>query len=254
MRYGLSLALFAIAAVAAPTPQATEGGAESLLASLSSLNLSHDDVILFGVNGQYKIVKDAEFHNLTSTGALTYGGNDKVDARDISEPLAALETRDCPGLNSEFTVTSTANFLDWDIQMSAVWGAQQAPVTIAVAHGHSVANQVSFGGDIGFPIKAISLGLNIDYTKTWTTTDTTTITYTVPQGYYGTVISQPWTHRVYGNVYTSCTTDNWQKTTFMASSHTSQNYGGMEWVTGVLRLCASKDYPVPYCEGSGYHY
>ncbi|TQN72407.1 hypothetical protein CSHISOI_03092 [Colletotrichum shisoi] len=134
--------------------------------------------------------------------------------------------------------TGTTDFLDWDVQMSAVWGARQAPVLIAVSHRY----------------QAIGISLKADYTKTWTTIDTTTITYTVPLGYYGTIISQPWTHRVSGNVYMSCGTDNWQKGTFMANSHTSQNYGGMDWVTGVMRLCASKTYPIPYCEGSGSHH
>ncbi|WQF89946.1 hypothetical protein CDEST_14960 [Colletotrichum destructivum] len=258
MRFTLPFALFAIAATAAPTPEGTHADAESLLSSISSVDLAHDDVILFGVGGKYQVLKDAEFQTLKETGVLTYGGNDKVvdtfDHLNVTNVTSTLEARDCPGLNTEIHVTGSTDFLDWDVQMSAVWGAQQAPVLIAVSHGYSVANQVSFGGGISFPIKAIGISLNADYTKTWTTTDTTTITYTVPLGYYGTIISQPWTHRVFGNVYKSCGTDNWQKGTFTANSHTSQNYGGMDWVTGVMRLCASKTYPIPYCEGSGSHH
>ncbi|GKT50790.1 uncharacterized protein ColSpa_10971 [Colletotrichum spaethianum] len=253
MIFTLPFVLFALA-TAAPINGTSHTSAESLLSSISSLDLDHDDVILYGVNGQYKVIKDAEFQTLTSAGVLTYGGNDKVETRHLLDSSALVKARDCDGSNAEFEITSTADFLDWDVQISPVIGAQQAPVTIAVARGYSLANSVTVGGTAGISAEGISIGLKIDYQQTWTTTDTTTITYTVPTGQYGVIISQPWTHRIYGNVYTSCSTDPGAKSTFMGSSHTSQTYGSMDWVTGVFRLCASKNYPIPYCNGQGSHH
>ncbi|KZL86991.1 hypothetical protein CI238_02189 [Colletotrichum incanum] len=244
MKFALPFMLFAFA-TAAPTSGIAHTSAESLLSSITSVDLGHDDVILYGVDG---------ISNLISAGVLTYGGNDKVDNRDLLGSSAVIEARDCDGSNAEFEITSKADFLDWDVQISPVIGAQQAPVTIAVARGYSVANSVTVGGTAGISAEGISVGLKIDYQETWTTTDTTTITYTVPTGQYGVIVSQPWTHRIYGNVYTSCTTGGGAKSTFMGSSHTSQTYGSMNWVTGVFRLCASKDYPVPYCNGQGSHH
>ncbi|OLN87204.1 hypothetical protein CCHL11_03713 [Colletotrichum chlorophyti] len=255
MRFTIPLALVALAA-AVPTPEAPAADdASKLLASLSSKVLDHDDVVIYGVNGQYKIVKEAEFQDLVSTGVLTYGGenNNKTEARDLSEPR--LEARACAGFNAEYQVTGTSDFLDWDVQISPVFGAQQAPVTIAIARGYQVTNSITVGGEAGISAEGLSAGLKIDFQRQWTTIDTTTVTYTVPTGYYGVVISQPWTHRIFGNVYTSCTTSNYVKSAFQGNTHTSQTYaGGLQWVTGVFRLCASKSYPIPYCEGSGYHH
>ncbi|WYZ42590.1 hypothetical protein EsH8_VI_000289 [Colletotrichum jinshuiense] len=253
MRFILPFTFFALAA-AAPTPEAPKGSAESFLSSISALDLAHDDVILYGINGQYKVIKEAEFQNLTSAGVLSYGGNDKIDARDLSESSVALEARDCDGRNVEYEITSTADFLDWDVQISPVIGAQQAPVTIAVARGYQVANSITVGETAGISAEGISVSLKIDYQTTWTTSDTTTITYTVPTGQYGVIVSQPWTHRIYGTAYSSCGTGGGTKETFMASTHTSQTYGSMNWVTGVFRLCANKSYPVPYCNGQGSHH
>ncbi|OLN97792.1 hypothetical protein CCHL11_02516 [Colletotrichum chlorophyti] len=252
MKLAMAFGLLALAA-AAPTPEPARE--RNNLLSSADLHLEHDDVIMYGVNGEYKIIKEAEFNSLTTAGILTYGGDDKVEARDLSETIAEIEARqNCPGLNSEFTTTSTADFLDWDVQISPVVGAQQAPVTLTVSRGYSIANTIQIGGNIGLSYKYISGQIGVDVSRTWTTTDTTLIAYTVPQGNYGVIISQPWTHRIYGDIYTSCTTDNWKKTSFMASSHKSASYGNLNWVTGVFRMCANKKYPIPFCNGKGSHH
>ncbi|KAJ0164031.1 hypothetical protein CTA2_1903 [Colletotrichum tanaceti] len=262
MRFTLPLALFAVAATAAPTPDGTHADGDSLLSSIARRDLDMDDVILFGVGGRYQVVKDHEFESLKATGVLVYNGADKVvdeivdtiDDLGKNNVTSLLQARDCPGQSVEYHITSQQDFLDWDVQLSAVWGAQQAPVLIAVARGYQVANEVSFGGGLSFPVKALGISLKADFSRTWTTIDTTTITYTVPLGYYGTIISQPWTHRTLGDVYVSCNGGGYQKkTTFMADTHTSGKYNGMDWVTGVMRLCASEKYPIPFCSGQGKH-
>ncbi|KAF6801190.1 hypothetical protein CSOJ01_11920 [Colletotrichum sojae] len=252
MRFTAPFALFALAA-AAPTPEAAKSAADNLLSSISSLDLAHDDVVLYGVNGEYKVIKDAEFQNLTDAGTLVYGG-DGVKARSLPDTLSSLEARDCDGRNVEYEITSQQNFLDWDVQISPVIGAQQAPVTIAVARGYSVANSISIGETAGISAEGLSVSLSIDYTTTWTTSDTTTITYTVPTGQYGVIVSQPYVHRMYGTAYSSCGTGGGTKENWQSTTHSSQTYGGMDWVTGVFRLCAHKSYPVPYCNGKGSHH
>ncbi|OLN97911.1 hypothetical protein CCHL11_02624 [Colletotrichum chlorophyti] len=252
MRFLLSLALCAFS-TAAPTVNTVKESAESLVASITPVNLSHDDVILYGVNGEYKVIKEQEFNNLTSSGVLTYGNDDDtLAARDLDSAL--LEARqNCPGLNQEFVVDKETDFLDWDVQMSPAIGAIQAPVTIAITRGYQVANSLTIGGSATGSYKWLSVALKADYDWTWTTIDTNMITYTVPQGNYGVVISQPWTHRKTGRIFTSCTTDNWQTSPYQADTHTSQQFGQFNWVKGVFRLCASPKYPVPFCSGNGEH-
>lgn len=255
MRVTIPFVFFALAA-AVPTPEAAND-ANNLLTAISSITLEHDDVVIYGINGMYKIVKEAEFQNLTSSTLLTYGvdhNETKVTHLSGIKSSASLEARACPGLNSEFHVDRQFDFLDWDVQISPVAGAQQGSATISVTRGHQISNSITVGGNVGLSVDELSVGLKFDWQKTWTTIDTTLFSYTLPAGQYGVVISQPWTHRIVGTIYTSCSTDNWKKTPFTGNSHSSQTYGNMNWVTGVFRLCASTKYPIPYCEGSGYHY
>ena len=76
--------------------------------------------------------------------------------------------------------------------------------------------------------------------------------YTVPEGQFGRIVSQPLTRRVQGYVYSGCT-DSPSKETFMSDTYTSQSYGNLEWVQGVIRLCNSTTYPIPFCIGDGVH-
>ncbi|OLN86837.1 hypothetical protein CCHL11_07888 [Colletotrichum chlorophyti] len=248
MRFLLPLTLAALAAAApAPEPSRILGRALS-----TAQTLAHDDVIMYGINGEYKIIKDHEFDHLTSTGVLKYGGGEELHTRDTAPAISA---RDCPGRSNEFTVTSTQDFLDWDVQMSAVIGAQQAVASISVAHGYQISNSVEVTRGLEAEVEGIGASLQISVTQTWSTIDTTTITYVVPLGQNGVIVSQPWTHRVYGDIYTTCDESNWSKSGgFMASKHTSESYGNMNWVTGVIRLCANQAYPIPYCNGQGYHH
>ncbi|TDZ25960.1 hypothetical protein Cob_v000028 [Colletotrichum orbiculare MAFF 240422] len=248
MKFTLPLALAALAA-AAPAPQPTTNVGS--LSSSASQHLAPDDVIIYGVNGEHKIIKEAEFQNLTAAGILTYGGDDPLESR-----AAPIARRACNGReSSEFTVTSKADFLDWDVQISPVVGAQQAAVTISVSKGYTLTNTITVSAGISGAYSGIGLSVGVDVSKAWATTDTTTFLYQIPVGQYGVIVSQPWTHRVYGDVYTACDETNWTKAgTFMASSHTSQSYGSFDWVTGVFRLCANEAYPVPFCNGNGFHH
>lgn len=94
--------------------------------------------------------------------------------------------------------------------------------------------------------------MSIDTSETWTTTDTLTYNFNVPNGQYGVVVSNPNTHRVTGNVLSGCT-DSPTSDPFTSDSYTQQESNGLTWVQGPIHLCNSSSYPIPYCVGTGTH-
>ena len=74
----------------------------------------------------------------------------------------------------------------------------------------------------------------------------------MPTGNYGIVVSEPWTRRIEGFVLAGGT-DHPENVSFRSDSYTDKNYGDLAWVDGVIRLCMSPQYPVPYCIGDGRH-
>ncbi|KAL6411906.1 hypothetical protein AUP68_04285 [Ilyonectria robusta] len=126
---------------------------------------------------------------------------------------AKLVRRSCEDSSTEIQVLSDEEFLNWDVAIS--------PVVSSV------------GG-------------------TWTTSQTQTLTFTVPDGKHGVIVSEPYVRRVQGFMLEGCS-DDWKKTSFMSDTYSSQSYGDMQWVRGVIRLCSSDTYPIPYCVGTGQH-
>lgn len=100
--------------------------------------------------------------------------------------------------------------------------------------------------------EVFSASLSIGYTHTYTTTDTTTFSFNVPVGQYGVVISNPYVHRVAGNVLSGCT-DSPTTDAFTHNTYTSQSFGDLSWVKGPITMCNSSSYPIPYCIGTGTH-
>lgn len=98
----------------------------------------------------------------------------------------------------------------------------------------------------------LTMSMSITVSETWTTTETQTFTFNVPNGQYGVVVSNPYVHRLTGNVLSGCT-DSPTTDAFTADSYTSETYGALSWVTGPITLCNSTTYPIPYCIGTGSH-
>ena len=94
--------------------------------------------------------------------------------------------------------------------------------------------------------------MTLSYSETWTSTYTQAYTFTVDPGYYGVAISQPYVRRVEGNYLSGCT-DSWTETPFTSNTYTSKSSNGLDWVEGLIKLCNSTTYPVPYCNGEGSH-
>lgn len=106
---------------------------------------------------------------------------------------------------------------------------------------------------VGVTLESIlTASLALQYSNTYTTTDTQTFSFNVPDGQYGVVISNPYTHRVAGNVLSGCT-DSPSSDAFQWDTYTSQSFGDLEWVQGPISMCNSSTYPVPFCVGSGTH-
>ncbi|CAN8101127.1 unnamed protein product [Discula destructiva] len=157
--------------------------------------------------------------------------------------------------NTEAQVLSDTTFNNWDVAMSPVVGAQGGSAPVSVTEGYSLANRlvVTTGGlfkSIAKSIMGDAFMANID--KTWTTSQTQTLTFTVPDGQYGLIVSQPFVRRIEGKLLTGCI-DSQDSADLMVDLYESTSYGDLSWVNGIIRLCNSTSYPVPYCIGEGFH-
>lgn len=239
--------------------------------------LGFDDVLLLRDDGDHVVMKKWDYQI-------------EEDKREVQRrhanfgraPATSARINKKCEQSTEVQVLEDTNFNDWDVAMSPVIGnTGSTAATVAVAKGYSIADTISVSASVEFPgvpeelKRAVSglgltlydqisesLGVSLEgiltasldltYTNTYTTTDTQTFTFNVPNGQYGLVISNPWVHRVSGNVLSGCT-DSPTVNTFTSSEYTSQAYGDLEWVKGPIVMCNSSSYPVPYCVGDGQH-
>lgn len=240
--------------------------------------LGFDDVLLLRDDGDHVVMKKWDYQI-------------EEDKREVQRrhanfgraPATSARINKKCEESTEVQVLEDTNFNDWDVAMSPVIGnTGSTAATVAVAKGYSIADTISVSASVEFPgvqpeelkrgLSGLGLtlydqvsesvgfslegiltaSLDLSYTNTYTTTDTQTFTFNVPNGQYGLVISNPWVHRVSGNVLSGCT-DSPTVNTFSSSEYTSQAYGDLEWVKGPIVMCNSSSYPVPFCIGDGQH-
>ncbi|KAF6810908.1 hypothetical protein CMUS01_13365 [Colletotrichum musicola] len=208
--------------------------------------LNFDDVIVVGDDGSHQVMKSAEYDALQARSNVQVAP--ALDAR--SEGVSA---RGCAE-STEVQVLSDEEFLNWDVAISPVLSSTGGSATVSVTNGYSISNSVQVGASASasFFEGVLGLSLSVSYTESWSTSESSTIGFTVPEGQYGLVVSQPNVRRVKGNVLSGCT-DSPTKTEFTSDTYSSQSYGNLNWVKGVIRLCNSTTYPVPYCNGEGAH-
>ncbi|KAF9871036.1 hypothetical protein CkaCkLH20_11453 [Colletotrichum karsti] len=233
MRFSvLAASALAGVAIAAPRP--------------APVALNYDDVIVVGEDGSHTVMKSAEYDALQAR-------EKRMVAPAITSRSEGIEARGCAE-STEVQVLSDESFLNWDVAMSPVLSSMGGSATVSVANGYSIANTYTVSSSISSTIAEIGLGvsLSVSYAETWTTTETQTIGFTVPEGQYGLVVSQPNVRRVKGNIISGCT-DSPTYGEFTSDSYSSQAYGNLNWVKGVIRLCNSTTYPVPFCNGDGAH-
>ncbi|KAH7131292.1 hypothetical protein EDB81DRAFT_808298 [Dactylonectria macrodidyma] len=215
-------------------------------ATPSSTVLAADDVIVLNVDGTSQVMKATEF--------------DRLETRALAAPVsinpantAKLTRRGCEE-STEVQITSDEEFLNWDVAISPVLSSSGGTGTVAVTSGYSISNTVSVSAsyDVTIIKDLLSSSLSISYSETWSTTESQTLSFTVPENQNGVIVSQPYVRRVQGNILSGCT-DSPDKEAFTSDTYTSQSYGNLNWVKGVIRLCSSEQYPIPYCIGTGEH-
>ncbi|TPX13729.1 uncharacterized protein E0L32_005932 [Thyridium curvatum] len=216
----------------------------------TSSALSYDDVIVIKNDGQPEIMKAADFDRLEHRAAAFSPPSGTKD----SNPVSLQPRRGCDK-STEIQVLSDTEFLNWDVPISPVVssaGGQSA--SVAVSSGYTLSNTLTAGASLDIPLikNLLSASLSVSYTETWTTQQSHTLTFNVPENMFGVIVSQPYVRRVQGNVFSGCT-DNPSNNTFMSDTYTSQAYKDLNWVKGVIRLCSSDKYPIPYCIGEGTH-
>ncbi|EKG20560.1 hypothetical protein MPH_02087 [Macrophomina phaseolina MS6] len=246
-------ALLGLVAVAAALP--TEAPLEKRI-------LSEDEVIVFGDNGLHTIMKAADYDALRKREApppppFAHLGNQiypeiAKGPSNYTAPIGRKERRDCEK-SSEVQLENKSNFQQWDVPMSSVVTAEVDQALVTVTDGYSLENSLTISTGYEASIESvISVSLGIDYGTAWTTTQTTSYAFYVPAGKSGIIVSNPDTTRYTGTVLTGCT-DNPTKASFTSDVYQSQTYKDLSWVKGVIRLCSSDKYPVPFCVGSGEH-
>ncbi|KAI1491715.1 hypothetical protein F5X96DRAFT_630134 [Biscogniauxia mediterranea] len=217
--------------------------------------LNFDDVVLFNADGTTNIVKESEYQDLVARGHLDAPAPRSLPpaAAAISSSSSGEKHRRCDDSN-EVQITSDTSFLNWDVAMSPVVSAQGGDATVSVASGYSLANDVTVtqGVTVSSLESILQASLQVSYSQTWTSTETQTLLYKVPDGQFGLVVSQPRVRRVQGNYITGCVDDP-VKNPFTSDTYTNQTYGNLNWVQGIIRLCNNTVYPVPYCIGEGTH-
>ncbi|KAL0939862.1 uncharacterized protein CTRU02_206472 [Colletotrichum truncatum] len=218
----------------------------AVAAAPAPVALQYDDVVVVGEDGSHQIMKSAEYDALQARASLEV-------APAVLPRSEGVSARGCAE-STEVQVLSDDEFLNWDIAISPVLSSIGGSATVSVANGYSLSNTVTVSSGItgSFAEGVLGLSLSVSYAQSWTTTETQTLGFTVPEGQYGLVVSQPNVRRVKGNILSGCT-DSPKKTEFTSDTYSSQNYGNLNWVKGVIRLCNSTTYPVPYCNGEGAH-
>jgi len=240
------LAILAASSRASPMPQESSGPTV----------LNPDDIVVVGADNSVQIMKDYEYDQLvrraeSASIKARASAWDEVAVRDM---LHENRPRGCEE-SEEIQVLTDETFLNWDTAVSPVASAAGGDATVTITDGYSLANSVtvSAGASLGPIEKLLTINFHVDYSETWTTTQTQGFLFKVPEGQFGLVVTQANVRRITGNYLSGCT-DNWEKTSFSSDSYTSQSYGDLSWVQGIIRLCNSTSYPVPYCIGEGSHY
>ena len=128
-----------------------------------------------------------------------------------------------------------------------------APTTITVSSGYELQNSISVGSEATFSLVKdfLEASLSIDYSTSWTSSQSQEFQVEVPEGKYGALVSNPWTHRESGVVFEGRIGEEGKSTAYQGDSFTPKKYGGLEWVDGVISLCTGDVIPLPRCVGEG---
>jgi hypothetical protein len=227
----------------------------SISAAPAPITVGTDDVILYG-NGRLSVMKRTEFTELEAArnsgiappkpgyledNLITYTGN----ATNSPGPRLAKRDRTLiiPGASNRF--------LGWDVQMSQV--VKGAPTTISVSSGFSISNSITVGASSSLTLikDFLSVSMHVDYSQSWQSTQSQSFQVSVPEGKYGAFVSNPWTNRATGNVWTGTIGGEGSLTYYQGDSFEAKQFDSMEWVDGVISLCTGDEFPLKRCLGEG---
>lgn len=231
-------------------------------AAPSTIKLGRDDVVLYG-GGRYQIMKRTDLAELeecrrngTTPPAPGYlnGGLFSGPSNGNNETTnSTLSSRSLDKRGSETVIirNPAQRFLGWDVQMSEV--VKGAPTTISVSSGYQISNTISVGTSASFTLVKdfLEASLSIDYSTSWTSSQSQQFTAEVPVGQYGAFVSNPWTNRESGNVFEGGIGSEGSLTYYQADSFDNKQFDSMSWVDGVISLCTGDAFPLTRCLGEG---
>ncbi|KZM18980.1 uncharacterized protein EKO05_0011314 [Ascochyta rabiei] len=215
-----------------------------------------DDVILYGKGGRYTMMKRSDFDEVDM---LRKSGVAPPKPGYLDDTLITLTGDEIVKSNATVQKRGTllivpnphSRFLGWDVQTSAV--VKGAPTTITISTGYSVTNSISVGSSASFSFLKgfLSATVNIDYSKSWQTTQTQQFNAEVPAGKYGAFVTNAWTNRESGNIWEGTIGGAGRLTYYQADSFENKRYGDLGWVDGVITLCTGVTFPLRRCIGQG---
>lgn len=249
MQFIFPILALAFAAAAAPTDQ------------LKNFELGPDDALVILSNGEKHVIKKTALNafdaSLTNPADISWDGKPPATNDSGALNTTDLFRRGASGSIDLVVPLENQEFLNWDVAMSSVVHAKDAPATVAISAGQSIANGFSAGGGVSLTLVPDFLEVSgkVDTTQTTTATVTGTITFTIPQGKYGAIVSNPRTFRSRGYTWSgtpgSAQADYWQFDSY--NNETFQINGGtLAWVQGVVSTCTGDSYPLKMCLGDDF--
>ncbi|KAK2067300.1 hypothetical protein P8C59_001054 [Phyllachora maydis] len=154
-------------------------------------------------------------------------------------------------------IDKTETIVDWDVQMSVVFHSVSDRVNVlSVTDGWTVSNTINVGGalDWTWVEDVLHAIVHVDYSYSWATSTTMTISANVDTGKSGVIITKPMTTRRTGRVLKGCVGELEEVGTWEAKSHDEGKASGVKWVQGVVTLCQKlidANMPLSRCTGYG---
>lgn len=227
----------------------------SVSAAPAPIAVSPDDVILHG-NGRLAVMKRSD---LTELEAARNAGTVPPKPSYLDDTLVTFTGNETNAPTQRLNKRATqliipapnSRFLGWDVQMSQV--VKGAPTTISVTSGFSISNSISVGvsSELSLVKEFLSVSMSVDYSQSWESSQSQTFEVSVPEGKYGAFVSNPWTNRASGNVWTGTIGGEGSLTYYQGDSFESKKFDTMEWVDGVISLCTGDEFPLKRCLGEG---
>ncbi|KAH8704655.1 hypothetical protein GQ44DRAFT_716399 [Phaeosphaeriaceae sp. PMI808] len=232
-------------------------GVSLISAAPAPVQVGVDDVILYG-NGKFTLMKREDFAALEEArnsatappkpshldeSLTTFTGNETNVA--TAQPLTKRAEQVL------IVPLPASRFLGWDVQMSAV--VKGAPTTISVSSGYSITNGISVnvGSSLTLIKDFLSVSMSVDYSQSWTSTQSQLFSAPVPADKFGAFVSNPWTNRASGNIWRGTIGGDGSLEHYQADSFESKSFDSMNWVDGVISLCVGDTFPLKRCLGEG---